>query len=204
MLEEFYRMPEPTDAWRALRSDGYLGDARVRRPDGHWVLMESLPPLVRTLLATDGTVTKVLEAFFWEPVNVCALHLDVTRTEKPIAWLNLDSGEEVLTRQVQLKGEHSDRLYTEAFSVINLGEFDSSIREALVQGRVGIGVLLRESGLETYREIMAVGMEYGPGHTEPEQQDIWVYRIYRITRDKKPVILIRESFPLRLYDLPNN
>lgn len=200
MLEEFYQEPDATEDWRVLRSEGYLAGARVRRPDGKWILMESLSPLMRTLLVTDGTVTKVLEAYFWEPVNVRALQLNVKRVEKKIPWLELHAGEEVLTRQVHLIGDHSARLYTQAFSVIKLAEFDPSLREALVQGSVGIGVLLRESGLETYREIMAVGMEYSRERKAPNEEDVWLYRTYRITRDKKPVILIRESFPCALYD----
>jgi chorismate-pyruvate lyase len=83
---------------------------------------------------------------------------------------------------------------------VKLDEFDASLRAKLIDGRVGIGVLLRESGLETYREIMAVGMEYGPGEQSAGCENIWVYRTYRITRGKKPVILIRESFPWHLYD----
>jgi len=200
MLDEFYRTPGTVEDWRVLRSEGYLGDAQIQRPDGQWMPMESLPPLLRTLLVTDGTVTKVLEAFFWEPVNVSALELNVKRAEREIPWLELDIGEEVLARKVRLIGQHSGRLFTEAFSAIKLAEFDPSLREALVQGHVGIGVLLRESGLETYREIMAVGMEYGEDENSSGVEDLRVYRTYRITRDKKPVILIRESFPCRLYD----
>lgn len=203
MLEEFYRLPEIQHDWRALRAEGYLGDLRVRRPDGGWLRMQELPPLLRTLLVTDGTVTKVLEAYFWEPVQVQALLLNVTYTEHNLPWLNLEAGAEVLTRRVQLTGEHSGRIYTEAFSVIKLDEFDPTLRQALVQGSVGIGVLLRESGIETYREILALGVEYGAGQNSSATADLWVYRTYRITRDKKPAILIRESFPWHLYD-PNS
>lgn len=195
MLEDFYQPPEEASDWRALRSEGYLGDARIRRPDGGWLRLEELPPLLRTLLVTDGTVTKVLEAYFWEPVEVKALHLDVARTARAIPWLKLGESEEVLARRVELRGARTGTAYAEAFSVITLAEFDPSLREALVRGSVGIGVLLRESGLETYREIVAVGTESGSG----EERDLRVHRTYRITRGNKPVILIRESFPWKLY-----
>lgn len=200
MLQTFYQSAESGGDWRVLRSEGYLGDVRIRQLDGSWVLMENLPPLLRTLLVTDGTVTKVLEAYFWEPVNVRALHLEVAHTEQAVPWLNLAAGAEVLTRQVQLIGQHSEKLYARAFSLVTLGEFDAPLRAALVEGRVGIGVLLRESGLETYREIVALGMEAGPGQQDPAAAEVWVHRTYRITRDRKPVILIRESFPWRLYE----
>lgn len=195
MLDDFYQKPDDTSDWRALRSEGYLGDAGIRCPDGNWLRLEDLPPLLRTLLVTDGTVTKVLEAYFWEPVEVKALHLDVARTTRTIPWLALAAGEEVLARRVELAGARSHRAYAEAFSVVTLAEFDPPLREALVRGSVGIGVLLRESGLETYREIVAVGTERGPAGAS----DLRVHRTYRITRGSKPVILIRESFPWSLY-----
>ncbi|MBC6906155.1 DUF98 domain-containing protein [Saccharophagus sp. K07] len=194
MLKHFYQIPEETTDWRALRSDGYLGDAKVRARDGRYIPLAEFPPLLRTLLVTDGTVTKVLEAYFWEPVDVRAEYLEVVRPEQSIPWLNLEAGEDVLARRVQLVGEQSGTLYAEAFSVVRLDEFEPGLQQSLVEGSVGIGVLLRESGLETYREIMTVGVESGPA----ERGD-WVYRTYRITCDKKPVILIRESFPWRLY-----
>jgi chorismate-pyruvate lyase len=195
MLNNFYQIPEETTDWRALRSDGYLGDAKVRGPDGRYIPLAELPPLLRTLLVTDGTVTKVLEAYFWEPVDVRAEYLEVVRPEQAIPWLNLNAGAEVLARRVQLVGEQSGTLYAEAFSVVRLDEFDTGLQQSLVEGSVGIGVLLRESGLETYREIMTVGVESGPDGLGGE----WVYRTYRIICDKKPVILIRESFPWGLY-----
>ena len=195
MLEEFYQSSS-AENWQAFRSDGYLARAQVRHPNGTQVPMENLPPLLRTLLVTDGTVTKVLEAYFWEPVNVNALHLDVEQAQQRIPWLNAEAWEPLLLRRVELKGERSQNLYAKAFSVVKLAEFDDHLQQALVQGRVGIGVLLRESGLETYREIMTVGMEYGSGG---DSRDIWIHRTYRIVREQKPVILIRESFPWCLY-----
>lgn len=196
MLDCFYQIPEATADWRALRSEGYLGDARIARPDGGWIRLEELPPLLRTLLVTDGTVTKVLEAFFWEPVNVNALRLEVASAPQAIPWLNLSGGEEILSRHVELRGARSGDAYASAFSVVKLVEFDPALRDALVHGSIGIGVLLRESGLETYREILTVGVE---PNTADDPQELRVYRTYRITRGKQPVILIRESFPWRLY-----
>src|SRR5690606_18936989 len=186
MLDDFYRVPDAMADWRGLRSEGYLGDARIPCADGSDLKLKDLPPLLRTLLVTDGTVTKVLEAYFWEPVDVRAKCLEVVKAAQSIPWLNLSAGEEVLARHVQLVGEQSGTLYAEAFSAVRLNEFEPPLQQSLVEGSVGIGVLLRESGLETYREIMTVGVEPDP----EERDDEWVYRTYRITSDKKPVILI--------------
>jgi len=63
-------------------------------------------------------------------------------------------------------------------------------------------VLIRDSGLESYREVLEVGIE--PGDTSgdatlPRRSDL-VFRTYRIIIGGEPVILITESFPLDLYE----
>ena len=198
MLDKFYETCAGTQSWRAFRSEGYSDNAQVEGPDGAAVAMATLPPLLRTLLVTDGTVTKALEAYFWESVNVKVQHLNVVVAVKAIPWLNSLPGEEILIRQVELVGARSEQCYAKAFSGIKLAAFDPPLRQALVQGDVGIGVLLRESGLETYREIMAVGLE-AQADAQGEAE-LFAYRTYRILREQKPVILIRESFPWNLYE----
>ena len=47
--------------------DGFEDDAGLGKA------MADLPPFLRSLLITDGTVTKTLEAYFWEPVQVQVL-----------------------------------------------------------------------------------------------------------------------------------
>ena len=32
-------------------------------------LVSTLPPILRSLLVTDGTISRVLEAYFWEPID---------------------------------------------------------------------------------------------------------------------------------------
>ena len=48
--------------------------------------MSQLPPFLRVLLTTDGTVTKSLESYFWEPVAVVNIsqHPQVLDTGLPL------------------------------------------------------------------------------------------------------------------------
>jgi chorismate-pyruvate lyase len=79
------------------------------------------------------------------------------------------------------------------------------MRPQLERGGIGIGVLIREAGLESYRELLDVGttsdlsfenMELDAN--DEEHTDI-VYRTYRIYLGKQPALLVTEKFPQELY-----
>jgi chorismate-pyruvate lyase len=150
---------------------------------------------------TDGTVTKILEAYFWEPVEVQTLRQEFVAAEQPIDWIGLRAGDRVLVRDARLQGTESGQIYATAFSAIRTELIPETFRQRLIDREIGIGVLIRDSGLESYREVLEVSME-------PDQSaelaggvgsgDL-VCRTYRIIIDREPVILITESFPLSLY-----
>lgn len=149
----------------------------------------ALPAFLRTLLVTDGTVTKHLEAYFWEQVVVEAQAQAVEAAAQDEPWLELLAGQDVLARRVRLRGARSRRLYAHAASLVRLDRLPARLGEELVRGAIGIGELLRERGLETYREILEVG----------RGADDAVYRVYRILFHGRPAILIREVFPCAPY-----
>jgi chorismate-pyruvate lyase len=152
-------------------------------------------------MVTDGTVTKILEAYFWEPVAVITLQQDLVCAERPIEWIRVVAGDRVMIRRVRLSGVDSDLVYATAFSVIRPQLIPDTFRQRLIDREIGIGVLIRDSGLESYREVLEVGIEPvgGDGHEMEGNRSDVVFRTYRIIIDGEPVILITESFPLDLY-----
>lgn len=176
--------PQPFFRSRGFVPGGVITNARAEELD-----LAALPPFLRTLLVTDGTVTKHLEAFFWEPVEVENLGQYTLTLEVDAPWLALAAGASVLRRRVRLRGVRSARLYAEAESLIRLECVPERLRTELVSGHIGIGELLREKGLETYREIFDVGSAAGDS----------VYRTYRIVIGRQPAILITETFPCAAY-----
>jgi chorismate-pyruvate lyase len=144
-------------------------------------------------LVTDGTVTKILEAYFWEPVSVDTLEQRFQSAEAPVPWIALQAGDRCLIRDARLRGQHSGRAFVEAFSVIRTELIPADFRRRLIAREIGIGALIRDSGLESYREVLDVGLE-----REPRGRDS-VFRTYRIVIDRNPVILITECFPLEIY-----
>jgi chorismate-pyruvate lyase len=200
VVERYYGKPRDAD-WRdPFRSDGFLRDGTIPREGGADVPIASLPPFLRALLVTDGTVTKILEAYFWEPVEVCTLEQEFFDAERPVDWIRVGAGDRVLIRRARLEGRESGRTYVHAFSVIRTQLIPAAFRRRLIDREFGIGVLIRDSGLESYREVLEVGV--APSDAAASQAprgEETVFRTYRIIIEREPVILITESFPLALY-----
>ena len=193
MVNRYYDKSSPLEGVSRFRTEGFVRDGVLMRSGGQPLPMAQLPPFLRTLLVTDGTVTKILEAYFWEPVEVRTLEQDFWTAERPVDWLEVNSGDRILIRLAHLQGIDSGRTYAEAFSVIRSDLIPATFRQRLIDREIGIGVLIRDSGLESYREVMEIGID----HPDPGEER--VFRTYRIIIAGAPVILITESFPLALY-----
>jgi len=174
-----------------FKSRGYVPGGVVTNSKNEIFHMERLPPFLRTLLVADGTVTKSLEAYFWEQVEVENLGQGPLRLTQKEPALDLLAGATVLERRVRLLGMESRREFALAHSLIKLEALPAHVREDLQQGRIGIGELLRERALETYREILDVGQSDASGET--------IYRTYRIVIQHQPAIMITETFPCSVY-----
>jgi len=195
MVKRYYDKHHDPQWHDPFRCEGFLRDGTIPSSGGNDVPIASLPPFLRALLVTDGTVTKILEAYFWEPVEVLTLEQAFVSAERAMTWVQVEAGKRVLIRRARLVGRDSDRIYVNAFSVIRTELIPDAFRRRLIDKEIGIGVLIRDSGMESYREVLEVGVETG-GESDGEET---AFRTYRIIIEGKPVILITESFPLKLY-----
>ncbi|WP_295384518.1 chorismate pyruvate-lyase family protein [uncultured Thiodictyon sp.] len=195
-----------------FRCDGYLAGAAIRDDQGAMIQLAELAPFLRALLVTDGTVTKALEAYFWEPVAVDTLEQRFETAEEPVPWIGLAAGDRCLIRDARLRGVHSGRIFAEALSLIRTELIPPDFRRRLIDREIGIGVLIRDSGLESYREVLDVGLDHGddapgeppgsapgPAPGPAGDNERFVFRTYRIVIGGRPVILITERFPLTLF-----
>ena len=176
-----------------FRCDGFMRAGEIVDTTGERIALSQLPPFLRALMVTDGTVTKILEAYFWEPVTVETLEQHFEVAQEPVPWLDVQRGDACLMRDARLRGVDSGRCFAEAFSLIRTQLIPPDFRQRLIDREIGIGVLIRDSGLESYREVLDVGLERTAGGGAA------VFRTYRITIEHQPVILITECFPLELY-----
>ena len=187
------RRGSPSPEQTPFRCDGYLAAGVIHDAGGRAILLSELPPFLRALLVTDGTVTKILEAYFWEPVGVDTLEQRFASAEAPVPWIDVAVGDRCLIRDARLRGIHSGRVFAEAFSLIRTELIPADFRRRLIDREIGIGALIRDSGLESYREVLDVGLD-ADGLDGGS-----VFRTYRIVIARRPVILITEHFPMRLY-----
>ena len=184
-----------------FRCEGYGECAAIQGPNGAVIALSDLPPFLRALLVTDGTVTKLLEAYFWEPVAVDTLEQRRETAEEPVPWIGLGVGDRCLLRDARLRGVNSGHAFAEALSLIRIERIPKDFQRRLIDREIGIGVLIRDSGLESYREVLDVGLDHEaapPGGGKGDADRI-VFRTYRIIIGGHPVILITERFPLSLY-----
>lgn len=185
-----------------FRTSGYLAEPSITTDSGEILDVSALPTFLRTLLVMDGTVTKSLEAWFWEPVMVKVLGNHKTAAEQSIEALNLEAGNSILRREVALIGKHSAQCYACARSIVALDRLPNNIGQALTDGRIGIGELLREQGFETYREIFDINYQ-----TKIDANDSLlaqlsppiISRSYCISLSGAAAIVVTEFFPVQRY-----
>ena len=185
----------------------YFEDIRIALNDPNLPASESidfsvLPPFLRMLLVMDGTVTKSLEAYFWEHVNVVCLNQSRQTLDHDESLLDMKTGAQVLRREVQLTGDKSKRNYLYAASIIRTDGFAHSIVDDLIAGQIGIGELLQNEKFETYRKIVGVKQGQGSFLKEKFSNEQWgntITRTYIIYTNKIPCIQVTEYFPVSLY-----
>ena len=166
---------------------------------------KQLSPLLRALLVTDGTVTKLLEAWSLEPVSVRVLDQANRHLEAADDHLGLDQGDEVIKRSVMLVGTESQRLYLFAESLIVPASLPTAVREKLNAEPGGLGKILLDSRLETRREGLWFGCERAaqiPAPVAALCDGEFVTRSYRIIAGDKPLMRITERFPAALGNTP--
>ncbi len=186
-----------------FRSSGYISENIIRTDSGFELDLSLLPPFLRTLLVTDGTVTKSLEAWFWETINVESLSNELETVENEINGLDVSIGDQVLKREVNLKGKDTNNIYAYAKSIVSLKHVSDVIANSLKNGEIGIGEILREKDVETYRDIFDINYL---SDIESQTQNIPLHngniisRSYRIRVNGVPSIIVNEFFPISLYE----
>src|SRR3989337_2645452 len=90
----------------------------AKPPDLGIVNLRALTPFQRALLVIDGTVTKFIEAYTMEPIEVVRLAQSTQQLPGDHVWLEAPKTTEVVARQVVLRGKFSQKPYVYAQSLI--------------------------------------------------------------------------------------
>jgi len=162
------------------------------------VNLRALDPYHRALLVIDGTVTKFVEVYNLEPIDVVRISMEERTLPMDHMWLEAPQGTSVLAREVVLRGKYSYRVYAYATSLIIPDRLPDQIRQGLEVDSGGIGRIILNSRLETYREVLWYGKER-PEHLPRQihflENEEFISRTYRIIANHQPIMLINEKFP---------
>lgn len=160
--------------------------------------VNSLEPLQRVLLVTDGTLTEILEASFFERIRLVKVSQRVIAATVSHALLEPNPEEVVIERKILLQGERSLRNYAYAESLIAVDRLGTLFRDALLNSDTPLGRLWLEHKLETFKELQEVrclSANGFSGYFECVETAPLLVRTYRVFSASRPVMVITEYFP---------
>jgi len=174
--------------------------AQSERPESlRPVNLRTLAPYLRVALTIDGTVTKFIEAFTMEPVDIVRIRQEERALDAEHHWLETPAGSVVTARETLLRGRYSRRLYVYATSLIVPARLPEAVNARLEEKESALGRALIASRFETYREVLWYGREEASGLPPEcrslEGKDV-LSRTYRIFGEGRPVMLVNEKFPI--------
>lgn len=161
-------------------------------------LLDGLGVMPRILLATDGTLTHILEAYTAESVSLVKLSHDLLTDPVLRATCGLDDHERALRRIILLRGSISGATFVYADSVVMLDRLPDLVADGLQDTDTPIGKLLFSCRAETFREILAFNEGQDPriaAHFGVDRSEVLVSRTYQIVLEGKAIARIVETFP---------
>lgn len=152
----------------------------------------------RILVATDGTLTHILEAYAAEKVYLVKLFHALVTDPSVRMGLDLATKERALRRVILLRGTRSHTTFVYADSVVMLDRLPATVAAGLLETDTPIGKLLFSSRVETYREIVDAGVECAgevAAHLGLGPDELLVHRTYQIVFKERTIARITEKFP---------
>jgi len=158
--------------------------------------IEDLSLFQRILLATDGTVTDLVALYTGETIRVTKLEQSVdTGIARP--ELQHPSPTRLLNRRILLTGATRNHLYAESQFLFE--RFSAWMQQQLLETDRPIGLLWKESRLESFREVIAqsigpdaaIAQHFGLTADEP-----FVARTYLVHHGGRPLGAITEKWPV--------
>lgn len=167
---------------------------------------------LRILVATNGTLTRILGMVADEEISVEIINQQIHRVRRETGESGQLSGGRVLQRHVLLTGRKSGHRFVAAESLISVDLLPREITASLANSECPIGEIMAASRIETFKESADVWLGELPGWIADSgyeaSQPKAVGRRYRIIIGGKPAIIITEYFlesisEIRHRDEPN-
>lgn len=159
-----------------------------------------LSPMQKILIGTDGSVTTLLEMVTGHPVSITTRVQEVvTADRRTAAALEIEPGDEVNHRVVELKDSVTGEVLIYAVSCTPLQRLAPEFRQDLMRADIPIGRILRHHRIESRREItdarvIKAGTDLARTF-KVHRYESMLSRRYRIIHREEPLIAIEEVFP---------
>lgn len=160
------------------------------------VEVEALDPFLRTLVFTDGTVTRALAVRTLAPTAVERVaQAEVAIAADVAGSLEIQQGELAVRRRAAI-GFQAGPPVIWAESHLLPERLPPGFMRLLDGAPDGIGQSLQRVALESTRELLWFGCEAPPPWASPTAgaSGRTICRLYRIVCERRPAILIHESF----------
>lgn len=174
---------------------------QAERPPGYDdVALETVDPVLRGLLFTDGTVTRTLEVQLLAATAVEVISQESTSTSAQVAAkLDASEGVRVLCRRVVIGAGEPPAPLIWAESHILPSRLPPGFLAVLRDAQDGIGESLQNVQLESWRELLWFGLGAAPAWSGSEAGSV-ITRLYRVITAGRPALLISESFAVSCRD----
>ena len=97
----------------------------------------------------------------------------------------------IITRKINIITKDRGKILAEAKSIIYLKNLPNKIKYEIRRGEKGIGIIILENKLETYKRITEIGYN---------SKDYYIYRKYKLSSGKHIIGRVIENFSIGIYD----
>ncbi|MHA1300189.1 MAG: chorismate pyruvate-lyase family protein [Candidatus Helarchaeota archaeon] len=162
---------------------------------------KKLSPIHRIILHTNGTVTQVLREWTDQIINVIKpITSFYTELVKDNLFFRPNNSSPLKSREVILQNFNSKKNLVYALTFIHFQNLNQETQYKLEHTDYGIGMIIEQQKLETYREILKfhkIDISKFPVFNKifPEAKSYILHRAYNIIHQKKIWFTINEYFP---------
>jgi chorismate-pyruvate lyase len=161
--------------------------------------IDNMDPCLRTLLFTDGTVTRTLEVQTLNRVSIGVVHqTNCTAPPSASRYLQVDAGTDAVERRVRMCiGEsQSPSVWAETYLIPE--RLPRGFLGLLSGTPEGIGESLQALMLESARDLLWFGLGTPPDWATESATPEALMRLYRVNTHGQPALLISEWFAVEL------
>lgn len=158
-------------------------------------------PSARMLLLSDGSLTRLLNAFLLSPVTLNRLRQEEVGLDKEMAdYIEAEVGQKVIDRDVWLMSGSEKIVY--ANSILPTSLMRDDIYNGITRGETPLGTLLTDQSILTTRDRLKIARVKAPEVSRelglPDGTELWARR-YRLNTEGGFKGVILEVFSPKLF-----